>query len=264
MKIFLSFISIILFNVGYSQEDFSKNVRVCPIAKKNIEEYDVGMYNLFSPAYLERAYLIFKDLTKKEPKSCDAHYYTAYCLTLLKKHIEANKYYYIADSLSEGRSYKMKSNLAKNSFIVGRNELSRKKYIELKEIYPNDAIGYYGIALTSTKKGDFENGLNNINIVYTKDMEEQGKGFDIETHFLKAVLLSATKKYEESIEYFDKSYSVYKNHSLFNTYYALSLLKLSETNGNTDLLKKAKKVYKKIKGQEFVTPELKKEFTPLQ
>ena len=149
-----------LFNVNFSQEDFSKNVRVCPISKKNIEEYDVGMYNLFAPAYLERAYLIFKDLTKKEPKSCDAHYYTAYCLTLLKKHTDANKYYYIADSLSEGRSYKMKSNLAKNSFIVGRNELSRKKYIELKEIYPNDAIGYYGIALTSVKKGDFENGLN--------------------------------------------------------------------------------------------------------
>jgi tetratricopeptide (TPR) repeat protein len=140
--------------------------------------------------------------------------------------------------------------------MLGKDKLSRKKYSEIIKYFPESPEGYYGVALTSPIIGDVEKGLENINLAFEK-YKNSGQKVNDDVLFLNGVLLTLNKKYEESIEYFEKTYSTYKKDENYNIHYSLSLLKVSEIKKDEKMKNKAKKIYDKIEHKEEIPKELK-------
>src|SRR5690606_3480885 len=109
-----------------------------------------------------------------------------------------------------------------------------------------------------TFKGDYANGVANINIAMEKYRTRKSKIGD-EVYFLKAILLTLNKQYTDSFEYFKKAKTTYEDSDDFNLYYSLSLLKTSQSNEDSKMKRRAQKHFKKIKNLDRVPLEVRKE-----
>ncbi|MEN2401731.1 hypothetical protein GKZ90_0018225 [Flavobacterium sp. MC2016-06] len=217
--------------------------------------FDLGMDCIKQNLYIGAANIIFQDIIKKDKSFCDAYFLAGYTFRLSNMNKEAVIMYYIADSLSQNKSIEFKQNLATTSILVGKIDLSRKKFKEITTFFPENPEGYYGIALTSTIIGDFDYGLENINIAENKFKEENK-----DTQFLKAILLTLNKKHKEAIEYYEKVQSKFSKDDNFNGNYALSLYEVGIATNDDKMQKKATKHYEKVKDKSGLTEYIKSKF----
>lgn len=242
----------------YSQTDYFLGKRTycdMPSDSKTKELFDLGIDCIKQNYAIGAANKIFQDLFKKDKSFCDAYFFAGYTFRLSNMNKEAVIMYYIADSLSQNKSIEFKQNLATTSMLVGKIDLSRKKFKEITTYFPESPEGYYGLALTSTEIGDFDYGLENIKIAETKYQSENQ-----DAQFLKAILLSLNNNHKESIEYFEKVQSKFSKDDNFNGTYALSLYEVGILTNDEKMLKKAKKHYEKVKDKSGLTEYIKSKF----
>ncbi|RZL38975.1 MAG: hypothetical protein EOP00_28115 [Pedobacter sp.] len=222
-----------------------------------IRLFNIGIETLYlntslNEKYLEKTAQVFFKAYKTDSTFCDAAFFTGYTLRLLNdKHALA--YYYIADSLAENKSIEFKSNMAAEA--LRRNtprgaEIALKKYSEIVQFFPESPEGYYGYAMLSPMINEYGKGLEYINIAIDK-YNQAGKANE-DAYYLKAILLALNTRYEEALEYFEKTRSTYKKEDHYKIYNALSLLKVSEAKNDPDMKKKAKKMYDKIEHKDLI------------
>ncbi|MFH7010670.1 tetratricopeptide repeat protein [Flavobacterium sp. FlaQc-52] len=263
MKKIFTTLLIISFNLTFSQNYFEGKKLYCK--SENTEAmklFNLGIETLYLNKSLDQKYLkitsnIFFKAYKTDTTFCDAIFFTGYTLSLLndKKAIAC---YIMADSLSKN-TLEFKINLASEGLRVGNEEslkIARKKYNELINLFPENPEGYYGFALTSPIFGDVDKGLENINIAIEKYKLLNLKLKD-EVIFLKGVLLSKNKKYDEGLEYLEKCYSTYKKDENFKIHYSLCLLKVSEIKNDQKMKQKAFKFYEQIENKEQIPEDIK-------
>ncbi len=261
-KIILTISIILIINSNlFGQSDYFYGKRTyceIPSDKESKKLFDLGMDCIKQNLYIGAANKIFQDLTKVDKTFCDGYFFAGYTFRLSNMNREAYIMYYVADSLSQNKSIEFKQNLATTAILVGKIDVSRKKFKEMTTFFPQSPEGYYGIALTSTLKGDIEYGLENINIAEKKHENENE-----DTQFLKAVLLTLNKKHKESLEYFEKVKSKFSKDDNFNGNYALSLYEVATFENDEKMLKKAKKHYEKVKDKSGLTEYIKSKFEKL-
>ena len=217
--------------------------------------FDLGMECIKQNFRIGAANRIFQDIIKKDKTFCDAYFFAGYTFRLSNMNKEAVVMYYMADSLSQNKSIEFKQNLATTSMLVGKIDLSRKKFKEITTFFPENPEGYYGIALTSTIIGDYENGLENIKIA-----EEKYTGENKDAQFVKAILLTLNNKHPESLQYYEKVQSKFSKDDNFNSSYALSLYEVGIVTKDDKMLKKAKKHYGKVKDKTGLAEDIKFKF----
>ena len=257
-KIILFLILIASLTNLYSQSDyFEGNRTYCPMPESDrvLEIFPLGIQCVQQNLYLGSAVEIFTDVIKIDSTFCDAYFWAGYAFRMSDMNKEAVAMYYIADSLAQNRSIEFKQNLAVTSMVVGLDSLSRKKYEEIKEFFPDSPEGYYGVALTSTLLGDFNYGLENINIAENKYHIDNK-----DTQFLKAILLTLNARHEDALPYYEKVKSTFNKNDYFNGNYALSLYEVSMKSNDEKMLKQSKKYYKKVKNKGELTDETRAKF----
>lgn len=259
----LLFISLLFFSVStlFSQSDFVTylDAKWTFCEKPSDEEthtlYDLGLRCIKQRQNLGSAVQIFNDLIQKDSTFCDAYFWTGYAYRMSNMNKEAVTYYYVADSLAENKSIIFKQNLATASMLAGYPELARKKYEEIVTHFPESPEGHYGIALTSTMLGDYENGLINIDIAIRRYYTEQKDAL-----LIKAVLLTLTERHERALPLYEQVQVVYRGDDNFHGNYALSLYEVARKNKDDKMMKLAKKHYKKVKNKEELTPYMRSLF----
>jgi tetratricopeptide (TPR) repeat protein len=224
--------------------------------------FNAGIETLYLNRSLDKKYLdmtskAFFQAYKKDTTFCDALFFTGYTLRLLN-HKNALPYYILADS-SYNKSIEFKTNLAAECLRYGNEKtikLARKKYTEIIKLFPENPEGYYGFAVTSPILGDYEKGLENVNIAIEKYKIINPKLKD-DVFYLKGILLSLNNKHNEALENLEKVYSSYKKDFNFKVYYSLSLLKVSEEKKDEKMKKKALSIYEKIEEKDQIPQEIK-------
>ncbi|MEC4005398.1 hypothetical protein OX283_012080 [Flavobacterium sp. SUN052] len=260
MKKCLFLFFLLVFNSSFSQNDYmSGKFKYCELHPSYNEKFNLGLEALSYKKYVGAAASIFLEITKKEPSSCDAFFWAGFSFRMLNKNKEALLCYYIADSLAQNKSIEFKQNLASISIVEGKIKLSRKKYEEIIQFFPSSPEGYYGVALTSTMIGDYENGLNNMLIAVDKYGEITGDVY-YQKELLLGVLLTLNKQYDTGLIHLEECESKYRNDVNFKSHYALCLLKTSEMNKDEKMKAKAKKIYDKIENKDEISDDLKIEF----
>lgn len=258
-KSLLLFVLIFIFGIGKSQiqtDYFQGNTFYCtPKDDKTIELFQLGMKSLQFEKYHGAALNIFTDLVKKDTTFCDAYFMTGYMLDLFEKDTLAFAFLNAADTLAKNKSIEFKLTAAMNGIKIGRPDVAKRKYEQIKEFFPDSPEGYYGAAVTSPFFGEFEYGLENINTAITK-YKRNGK----DALFLKAVLLTNLRRYEEAEKLFEEVKSVYKKDENFKIHYAQTLLKLSDNLNDKKLRKKAENIYNSIQDKNSIPENLAQDF----
>lgn len=261
-KIFITLL-LISFNLTFCQDYFEGKRLYCKSENPEaMKLFNLGIETLYLNKSLDQKYLkitsnIFFKAYKTDTTFCDAIFFSGYTLRLLndKKAIAC---YMMADSLSKN-TLEFKINLASEGLRAGSEKslkIARKKYNELITLFPENPEGYYGFALTSPIFGDVDKGLENINIAIDKYKLLNPKLKD-EVIFLKGVLLSQNKKYDEGLEYLEKCFSKYKKDENFKIHYSLCLLKVSEIKNDEKMKQKAFKFYEQIENKDQIPEDIK-------
>ena len=265
MKKIIVTLLILSFNLTFSQNYFEgKNLYCKSENPEAMKLFNLGIETLYlnkslDPKYLKITSNLFFKAYKTDTTFCDAIFFTGYTLRLLNDE-KAIACYIMADSLSK-KALEFKINLASEGLRLGQDKLlkiARKKYTEIIALFPENPEGYYGFALTSPIFGDVDKGLENINIAIEKYILSTPKLKD-EVIFLKGVLLSQNKKYEEGLEYLEKCYSTYKKDENFKIHYSLCLLKVSEIKNDQKMRQKAFKFYEQIENKQQISEDIKSE-----
>ena len=254
---------LISFNLTFCQDYFEGKRLYCKSENPEaMKLFNLGIETLYLNKSLDQKYLkitsnIFFKAYKTDTTFCDAIFFSGYTLRLLndKKAIAC---YMMADSLSKN-TLEFKINLASEGLRAGSEKsikIARKKYNELITLFPENPEGYYGFALTSPIFGDVDKGLENINTAIDKYKLLNPKLKD-EVIFLKGVLLSQNKKYDEGLEYLEKCYSTYKKEENFKIHYSLCLLKVSEIKNDEKMKQKAFKFYEQIENKDQISEDIK-------
>ncbi|TDO84230.1 hypothetical protein EV143_101678 [Flavobacterium chryseum] len=247
----------------FSQNYFEgKNLYCKSENPEAIKSFNVGIETLYLNRSLDKKYLemtskAFFQAYKKDTTFCDALFFTGYTLRLLNDK-NALAYYMLADT-SYNKSIEFKTNLAAECLRYGNEKtikLARKKYTEIIKLFPENPEGYYGFAVTSPILGDYEKGLENINIAIQKYILINPK-LRNDVLFLKAILLSLNKRYEEALPFLENVSSTYKKDFNFRVHYSLCLLKVSEMKKDEKMKQKAQKIYEKIEEKNEIPNELK-------
>ena len=208
MKKIIVTLLILSFNLTFSQDYFEgKNLYCKSENPEAMKLFNLGIETLYlnkslAPKYLKITSNIFFKAYKTDTTFCDAIFFTGYALRLLNDE-KVIACYIMADSLSK-KALEFKINLASEGLRLGQDKslnIARKKYNEIITLFPENPEGYYGFALTSPIFGDVDKGLENINIAIEKYKLSNPKLKD-EVIFLKGVLLSQNKKYDEGIKYY--------------------------------------------------------------
>ncbi|SMP27379.1 tetratricopeptide repeat protein [Flavobacterium hercynium] len=268
MKKTILILFVLNFNIMFSQNYFEGKNLYCK--SENLEAlqlFNDGVKFLYLNTSLNKKYLtitanVFFEAYKKDTTFCDALFFTGYTLRLLDDK-DALKFYMLADK-SYDKSIEFKTNLAAECLKYGNEkaiEVARKKYEEIVKLYPDSPEGYYGIAVTSPILGDYDNGLENINLAIDKYKLINLK-LKSDVFYIKGILLSLNKNYDEALVHLDNAYSSYKKDFNFKIHYSLSLLKVSETKKDDKMKKKAFNFYEKIKEKDVIPQEVKDQFTP--
>src|SRR5690606_34838688 len=190
MKNLTTCIVILLANFSFSQDYFKGEKTYCEINDAEVKWlYDLGLLSFMVPDKIDITTQIFRELILRDNSLCDAYFFCGYALRLQNKFEDAFAFMRAADSIANHRSIEFKINLAAVCVQMGQMEYARKKYLEVSKYFPRSPEGYYGIALTSTFKGDYANGVANINIAMEKYRTRKSKIGD-EVYFLKAILLT--------------------------------------------------------------------------
>jgi len=168
-------------------------------------------------------------------------------------------YYFLADSLSQNKSIIFKQNLAFMASKIGAFKLARKKYDEMKQYFPENPEGFYGVASTAIFLGDTENGIENLNKAISK-YNEQGIDLGDEIYFTQGILLTRSRKYLESINSFEKMSGKITKNDEYRINYAYSLMKIGKENNDEKLIKKARKIYEKIEDKSVISETMSSEF----
>lgn len=242
----------------FSQSDYFLGQRTycdMPTQNDSRKDFQLGIDCIHQNLYIGAANQLFQRLIKQDSLFCDAYFFAGYTFRLSNMKKEAFAMYYMADSLSQHKSIEFKQNLAMMSVTIGNIQFARKKYLEMIKYFPSSPEGYYGVAITSPEIGDFDFGLENINIAEKKYNVENK-----DVQFIKAILLNLNGKYHESIDYFEKVQSKFSKDDYFNGNYALSLYEIAMLNKDAKLLKKAKKHYNKVKDKSNLTDYIKSKF----
>lgn len=256
-------ISIVLLllsiNLTFSQDYFKGKKLYCKSENPEaLKLFNIGIETLFLNKTLDKKYLkktadVFFKAYKTDTTFCDAMFFTGYTMRLLEDK-NSLVFYCMADSLAKNRAVEFKSNLAAEALRFGNIEgvkLARKKYNEIIEFFPENPEGYYGFAITSPILGDSEKGLENINLAIEKYRIINSE-LKSDVVFLKGILLTLNKKYEEGLEYLENSYSTYKKDENFKIHYSLCLLKVSEIKNDVKMRQKSLKFYEKIEHKDQI------------
>ena len=263
MKKTILAIVILSINLTFSQNYFEgKNLYCKSENPESIKLFNLGIETLFLNKSLDKKYLkitsnVFFDAYKKDTTFCDALFFTGYTLRLLDDK-NALALYIAADS-SYNKSIEFKTNLAAECLRYGNEKaikIARKKYTEIIKLFPESPEGYYGFAITSPILGDYEKGLENVNIAVEKYKIINPKVKN-DVIYLQGILLSMNSKHNEALENLDKVYSSYKKDFNFKVYYSLSLLKVSEEKKDDKMKKKALSIYEKIEDKDQIPKEIK-------
>ena len=263
MKKIIITILILSFNLTFAQEYFEgKNLYCKSENPEAMKLFNLGIETLYlnkslNPKYLNIASNVFFKAYQIDTTFCDAIFFTGYTLRLLNDK-KALACYIMADSISK-KTLEFKINLASEGLRFGQEEslkIARKKYNEIITLFPENPEGYYGYALTSPIFGDVDKGLENINIAIEK-YELLNLKLKDEVVFLKGILLSHNKKYDEGLEYLEKCYSTYKKDENFKIHYSLCLLKVSEIKNDEKMKQRAFKFYGQIVNKEQIPEDIK-------
>lgn len=265
MKKIIVTLLILSFNLTFSQDYFKgKNLYCKSENPEAMKLFNLGIETLYlnkslDPKYLRITSNIFFKAYKTDTTFCDAIFFTGYTLRLLNDE-KAIACYIMADSLSKN-ALEFKINLASEGLRLGQDrslKIARKKYNEIITLFPENPEGYYGFALTSPIFGDVDEGLENINIAIEKYKLSNPKLKD-DVIFLKGVLLSQNKKYEEGLEYLEKCFSTYKKDENFKIHYSLCLLKVSGIKNDQKMRQNAFKFYEQIENKQQISEDIKSE-----
>lgn len=248
--------------LSFAQSDyFNGNYTICPIPddKESQDNYKLGLDCIKANRYIGGANQLFLDLIKKDSTFCDAYFFAGYTYRISNMDKAALTYYYMADSLSNNKSIIYKQNLAFMASKMGAFKLARKKYNEMKEFFPENPEGYYGIASTSIFLGDTEVGLENLDNAITKYLQ-RGIPIGDEIYLVQGILLTRNEKYFESIEAFEKLSGKITKNDDYRANYALSLIKKGKANNDEKLISKAKKIFDKIEDKSNLSEIILSEF----
>jgi hypothetical protein len=264
MKKIFVFLLVLNLNFSFSQDYFEGKRLYCKSENPEaLRLFNIGIETLYLNRTLDKKYLkktsdVFFRAYQTDTTFCDAMFFTGYTLRLLNDK-NALACYYMADSLAKNKSIEFKSNLAAESLRFQSEEgikLARKKYNEIIQYFPDSPEGYYGFAITSPEIGDVEKGLENINIAIEK-YNIKNRAIKDDVNFIKGILLTLNKKYDEGLESLEKSSSSYKKDENYKIHYSLCLLKVSEFKNDDKMKKKALKIYDKIEHKEQIPKEIK-------
>jgi len=264
MKKIFVILLILNMNLIFSQDYFEGKRLYCISENPEaLKLFNLGIETLYLNKSLDQKYLkitsnIFFKAYKTDTTFCDALFFTGYTLRLLNDK-KAFALYIMADSLSNNKSMEFKTNLAAEGLRYGSEKslkIARTKYEELIKFFPESPEGYYGFAVTAPIFGDVDKGLENINIAINKYTQKNIELKD-DVIFLKGVLLTLNKKYEEGLENLEKCYSTYKKDENFKIHYSLCLLKVSEIKNDEKMKQKALKFYEKIDYKDQIPENIK-------
>ena len=155
---------------GFAQDSyFLGKTNYCTPEKADSKQIFEGAMTAlnFPKLYLPTTMALLKTV-KEDPKYCDVFFLAGYYARLQNLHKEALVLYYAADSLSQNKAPIFKQNLAIQFMRFGKVDKAREKYEEMVKYFPDNPEGYYGFAITSPEFGDYEKGLENINIAIEK------------------------------------------------------------------------------------------------
>jgi tetratricopeptide (TPR) repeat protein len=246
----------------FSQNYFEgKNLYCKSEHPESIKLFNLGIETLYLNKSLNKKYLkitsnIFFDEYKKDTTFCDALFFTGYTLRLLGDK-NSLPLYMLADS-SYNKSIEFKTNLAAECLRYANEKtipLARKKYTEIIKLFPENPEGYYGFAVTSPFLGDYEKGLENINFAIQKYIVINPK-LKNDVIFIKGILLSLNKRYEDALPLLENVSSTYKKDFNFRVHYSLCLLRVSEIKKDEKMKQKALKIYEKIEEKDQIPPEI--------
>lgn len=264
MKKIIITLLILSFNTIFSQNYFEgKNLYCKSDNPKAMELFNTGIETLYLNKTLDKKYLkmtadVFFRAYQTDTTFCDAIFFAGYTKRLLNDKYALTCYYY-ADSLANNKSIEFKTNLAAEALRFGNEasfKIARRKYNELIEYFPESPEGYYGFAITSPMFGDTEKGLENLNIAIEKYRKTNSE-LKSDVIFIKGILLTLNKRYEEGLDFLEKSYSTYKKDENFKIHYSLCLLKVSEIKNDEKMKQKALKQYEKIENKEQILENIK-------
>lgn len=234
----------------------------CPFANEEIQElYQTGIKALNKQEHINIAGKIFFQIIQKDNTLCDAYYFTGVALTKQNKHKAALSYYYYADSLAVKSNAEFKEELAEAALRVNNVGLARKKYEELTKDFPEDPDGYYGIGLTATSMGDFDNGLAHLNIAEEKYKAEQSwteKRIN-EVWLMKAILYTMNEEYKKAMPYFEQCQTAFGTIDDYLANYALAAYHLYLQTKEPLWKQKCQQTLEQLKGNE----KLKQDFFEL-
>jgi len=252
-------ITFLVFKTVFAQLDnsyFAGNQFYCqPKDDKAKEMFQLGMKTLQFKEYHGAGIRIFTDLITQDRSFCDAFFMDGYLLDFIGQTKMAFPLLYTADSLAQNKSLEFKSKLATNAIKNNKPDIAMKKFEEMKTYFPENAEGYYGVALLSPIFEKYEYGLENINTAIGKYPYRSDDSF-----FVKAVLLTNLKKYQEAKDLFENLGGKYKKDENFKIHYSFSLLKISEMNNDEKLKKKSLKIYNSITDKSSIPDNFKSEF----
>ncbi|AZA57443.1 tetratricopeptide repeat protein [Chryseobacterium shandongense] len=260
MKKLLIIFILMLSIKGFAQDFyFSGKMNYCtPENSESKKSFETAFIGLNYPKYYGGVTALLLKVVEKDPKFCDAYFMAGYFFRLQEMHKEALALYYIADSLSQNKAPIFKQNLAIQFMRFGKVDKAREKYEEMVKYFPDNPEGYYGIGNTSIVIGDYEKGLENL-----KQAEEiykkSGKVKD-DVIYMYGMLYTMKEDYEAGLPYLEEAYGTYKNDEGYLSLYSLSLMKVGKTRNDEKMIKKANKMYNKIKNKEGV-PDIKKRLT---
>jgi len=251
-------------NFIFSQDYFEGKRLYCRSENpRAMSLFNTGIETLYLNTSLNEKYLkktadVFANAYLADKTFCDALFFTGYTLRLLNDK-RALPLYMRADSLAGNKSIEFKINLAAEGIRQGNEKsinLARKAYNELIEYFPGSPEGYYGFAVTSTMFGDVDKGLENVNIAIQK-YELNNLTPKSEVWYLKGILLTLNRDYEQGLLFLEKAYSDYKKDENFKVHYALCLLKISESTHDAKMKEKSLKFYNKIENKEEIPEDIK-------
>jgi tetratricopeptide (TPR) repeat protein len=266
MKLFSALLFLLLLNTAHSQDytEYFKGEKLnCGTANSEALDYLARGINILhlnferKPEYYEKCAELFHAAIKKDSTFCDAYFFTGYALSLTGNK-DAVVFYYMADSLSFNKSILFKLNLAAAALKMGPQgaDLARKKYEEIIQYFPYSHQGHYGYAITSTIIGDYDKGLQQLDIAVDK-YKKQYKKEPEDAVLLRGALLSLNNKHEEAIALFKKEVSnELKKEDNYKVHYAYSLYKLSEIKQDKKMREKAFLLYNTVKDKASVPDTL--------
>ncbi len=257
-----SYVNLYSQNIAESELFDEYNLECKTSNNEILEQYKIGYKLLNNPEYVNTAGKVFFNIIKEDKSLCDAYFLTGVSLTKQGKDKAAFLYYYFADSLAVKPNVLFKGELAEASLRISNIDLSRKIYEDIIQYFPESPIGYFGIGLTGTSIGDFDNAFDNIEIAEKKYIKEGNytESKKNEIWLIKGILLTKQNKYAQAIAYFEKCEVMFGQLDDYNAHFAIASYHLYEETKNKEWKDKSLKAFKSIKNQNILEDEFIKKY----